>query len=91
MADEHIKVPLRPIIAVGLAVVVSGVGAVIITPPDPVSTVVTALACFVLQGAANLVLLRRLRSWSLAKAAALAALLDCLIVLCAYAAITLNW
>ena len=84
MADEHIKVPLRPVIAIGLAAVISFAGAAMITPLDPVSTLIVALVCFVLQSAANLVLLRRLRSWSLVRVTPLVALLDCLILLGAY-------
>jgi len=81
MAGETIKLPVRPILAVGLAGLVSFVGAAVVTPPDPVSMLIVALPCFVLQVAANLALLLGLRSWSLGKATALAALADGVIVL----------
>ncbi|HUU36418.1 MAG TPA: hypothetical protein VMW48_20275, partial [Vicinamibacterales bacterium] len=84
MADETINVPVRLLVALGLAVVISFVGAGAITPPDPVSMLILALPCFVVQAIVNLLISRRLRSWSLLKMTALTVLVDCVIVLCAF-------
>jgi hypothetical protein len=85
MADETINVPVRLLMALGLAGVISFVGAAAITPPDPASMLIVAMPCFVVQVVANLVISRCLRSWSLVKMTALTVAVDCLIVLCAFA------
>lgn len=92
MADEHIKlkIPLRPILAVALAGGVSLFGPAVLTR-GPVTMILLAVPCVVLQVPANLFLFLRLRSWSLGKATALAALADILLLLGVYALLFTNW
>ncbi|KPJ75305.1 MAG: hypothetical protein AMS14_03825 [Planctomycetes bacterium DG_20] len=89
MANESVKVPARPVVAVALAAVVSLTAPFIL--PRPLTAIMVAMACFAPCVAANAILCWRLRSWSLAKVTALTALLHCLIVLCAYVPITADW
>jgi hypothetical protein len=93
MADETVtvKMRLRPIVAVGLAGVISLVGAALLTPPDPVSMLLMAAPCLVVAVAANLAILLPLRSWPLWKAAALAAVVDALVVLAAWGLLSVDW
>jgi len=90
MADEYIKGPLRPLIAIGLAVAMA-FASIIFTPQDPIIFFLVMVLCFVPQVAVNLALFLRLRSWALVKVTLLAVAADGLIVLCTYALMTIEW
>ena len=86
MAGETftLKIPARPVVAVGLAVGLSWAG-LLLTAQDPVTAMMVMGLCFALQIVANFVLMRLLRSWALGKTALLVAVADLLIIAGVYA------